>query len=308
MPLIEPLNLSDDVSIATAAHGNVATTRVCLEALFRSAAGNFELILVDDCSPDSGETRSLFLDTKRRHANTKIFSFLDNLEYSGSLNAILSHARGRWVFFISNDIFVTPHYLRTLLAAAQANPRLGILRGTSNFVDNGLTSHNFSLPKPVHSLDDIFDVGSLFAERFGSAAQPDPFLVGDAFLVSRPVIERIGTLDPWFYGYFADSDYGLRARIAGFDLALVPGAFAFHRRDANFGYLPEEQRQAKLDRRWNRVIENWARFKLKWGLPVALSYQESIRTLPWDRIAASGAPFDPRRHVSAPADYLRYLI
>ncbi len=304
----EPVTLGEDVSIATAAHGNAVTTRVCLDALLQSVTGDFELILIDDCSLDAGATRALFLETRRRHPHTRVFSFADNLEYSGSLNAILSHARGRWVFFVSNDIFITPHYVRMLLAAARANPRAGILRGSSNFVDNGMTSHNFLLPKPVHSLADIVQTGALFAERFGAAVQPDPFLVGDAFLVSRAVIDRIGTLDPWFYGYFADSDYGLRAQVAGFELALVRGAFAFHRRDANFGYLPEAQQKAKLDRRWNRVIENWARFKLKWGLPVALPYHETIGQLAWDRLAADARPFDQQRHFSAPGDYSRYLV
>jgi hypothetical protein len=39
------------------------------------------------------------------HANTKVFSFTENLESSGNLNAVLSHARGQ----------------------------LGILRGSSDF-------------------------------------------------------------------------------------------------------------------------------------------------------------------------------
>jgi GT2 family glycosyltransferase len=161
------------------------------------------------------------------------------------------------------------------------------------------------MTKPVETVDDVFQIGARLAGKLGHATLPDPFLVGDAFLVSRTVIARIGTLDPWFYGYFADLDYGLRARVAGFELALVPGAFAYHHRHANFEYLSEQQRQAKVKRRWTRVIENWARFKLKWGLPVSLPY-DSFGTLSWDELAA--AAFDELRHVSAPGDYSRYLV
>jgi GT2 family glycosyltransferase len=297
--------LGEDVTIATAAYGNAATTRLCLDSLFRSATGSYELILVDDCSPDAGAIRSLFLEAKGRHSNTKIFSFPENLEYSGSVGAVLSHATGQWVFFVSNDIFITPHYFRALLEAARENPRLGILRGCSNFVDNGLPSHNITPGAPVNSLQDVFNIGVEIAQRFGHAAEADPFLVGDAFLATRAVIERIGTFDPCFYGYFADQDYGLRAQIAGFGLALVRGAFAYHKQDANFGYLPEEQRQAKRGLRWMRVFENWARFKMKWGLPVALPY-ENIANLPWTQLAAT--PFDNRLHYSAAADYTHYLL
>jgi hypothetical protein len=90
-----PLMLGPEVTIATAAYGNAAVTRICLDAILRSAGGEFELPLIDDCSPDSGDIRSLYLDAARRRANTRVFSFSEKLEYSGSLNAFLSHAAGR---------------------------------------------------------------------------------------------------------------------------------------------------------------------------------------------------------------------
>jgi GT2 family glycosyltransferase len=279
---------------------------LCLQSILRAASGDFELILIDDCSPDSAAIREIFLEAKQGHANTKIFSFEENLEYSGSVNAILSHASGESVFFISNDIFITPIYLRTLLDAARANPRLGVLRGSSNFVDNcGLATHNLNFGEAINNWNQLFKAGTHFANTFGQAAYKDPFLVGDAFLVTRALIARIGSFDPLFYGYFADPDYGLRAQIAGFELALVPGAFAYHQREANFDYLPDAQRKEKLDRRMMRVYENWARFKIKHGLPVSMPY-ESIVTVPWERLA--DVPFDPCRHYSAPGDYARFLV
>lgn len=303
---LEPVTLGPEISIATAAYGNAAATRVCLEAISRSASGDFELILVDDCSPDGGETRSLFIETQRRRPNTKVFSFSENLEYSGSLNAILSHASGRWVLFISNDIAITPCYLRQLLWAAHSNPHLGICRGSSNYVDNGLASHNIKC-QPTRSWDDLFALGARVLRENPTAVEPDPFLVGDAFLVSRAVLERIGTFDPLFFGYFADPDFGLRAQIAGFEMGLVRGAFAWHQQHANFDYLPAAQRDAKLRVRQERVIENWARFKLKYGLPVSLRYS-AITELPWAKLAQSQSGFDPRRHYCCPGDYLRYLL
>jgi GT2 family glycosyltransferase len=303
---LEPVTLGPEISIATAAYGNAAATRVCLEAISKSARGDFELILVDDCSPDGGETRSLFVETQRRRPNTKVFSFTENLEYSGSLNAILSHASGRWVLFVSNDIAITPCYLRQLLWAAHSNPRLGIWRGSSNYVDNGLPSHNIKC-EPARSWDDLFALGARVLRENPTSVESDPFLVGDAFLLSRAVLDRIGTFDPLFFGYFADPDFGLRARIAGFEMGLVRGAFAWHQQHANFNYLPPAQRDAKLRLRQERVIENWASFKMKYGLPVSLRYS-AITELPWARLAESQSGFDPRRHYSAPGDYLRYLL
>lgn len=129
----------------------------------------------------------------------------------------------------------------------------------------------------------------------------DEFLIGDAFLVSQAVIDRIGTFDPLFYGYFADLDFGIRARMAGFNLVLARGAFAYHHQEANFNYLSDAEREKKLARRWAKVHENWARFKLKYGLPIEQPYTGAMGEIPWNRL--SNEQFDPVRYYIAPGDY-----
>lgn len=294
--------LGDDVTIGMSAFGNYATTKAALDALFSSAEGDFELLLVNDCSPDN--TLSLFQETKLRHPRTKVLSFDRNLEYSGSLNAIFSHAGGRWVLFLSNDIFVTPAYLRELFEIARSDPAFGIVRGCSNFVDNARDTHNIKMPAPMTSHEQLCAFAEEHAARFRGQHLVDEFLTGDAFLVSRAVFDRIGVLDPMFYGYFADHDFGLRAQIAGFKLVLARAAFAFHKREANFDYLPEALRNQKLMLRWMRVFENWARFKLKHGLPVELPYA-SFTNFDWAALARR--PFSRETCYVAPADYAKYF-
>ena len=301
----QPIALDASVTIATAAYGNAEVTGTCLESLRLSATGDYELILIDDHSPDDGAIRRLFRAVRASRPTTRIFEFTENQEYTGSVNAALSHASGQYVLFISNDIYVTPDYLRVLLAVARANPRVGILRGSANFVDNGLATHSLSFKEPISDLPGLFRASAACAQQFGMQALPDPFLVGDAFLVTRDVLDRIGTFDPLFYGYFGDPDFGLRARVAGFETGLLQGAFAFHHQDSNFNYLPQERRNAKLHRRWMRVYENWARFKLKHGLPVSQPYT-TIADVPWDLLA--GQPFDPARHYVRPGDYSRFEV
>src|SRR3974390_1200548 len=173
----ERVVLGPEITIGTAAYGNADTTRICLDSLFRSATGDYELILIDDCSPDGGAIKRLFLEAKKLHANTKIFSFQENMEYSGSLNALLSHAAGDWIFFISNDIFVTPLYIRHLLAAGQSNSNFGILRGSSNFVDNGrLPTHNLPIDSPINSYAALVNFSAEIARTYGATVLPDPFL------------------------------------------------------------------------------------------------------------------------------------
>ncbi len=296
--------VDESVTIAVAAHGNVQASKTCLEAIFRSVKGPFELLLIDDRSPDDGATRELFCEYQKRHPRTTVFYFTENLEYTGSVNAILSHATGKYVFFLSNDIYITPHYVMSLLQNASTNPA-AIWRGSSNFIDNSLPDHNLKSGKEIRTLNDIFDEASMMASRYANSTYPLSQLIGDAFLIVREIIDKIGTFDPIFYGYFGDQDFGLRAQIAGFPLLIVQGAYAYHDQNVNFTYLPEPEKKQKLERRWMRVFENWARFKMKYGLPVTLSYN-SILDVPWEQLAT--IPFSRDLHYSSPVDYSRYIV
>jgi GT2 family glycosyltransferase len=295
--------LGNDVTVATAAHGNCATTKIALETLLASTEGDFELILVDDCSPD--DTRSLFLEIRKAHPRTRIFAFDRNLEYTNSVNSILSHASGQWVLFLSNDIFATPAYFRELFLVAGSNPRFGIVRGCSNFVDNQLPSHNIAMPAGVDTVAKVGEFAETFAEAHHGRYAIDSFLTGDAFLVSRNVLNAIGTFDQGYDGYFADHDFGIRARNAGFDLVLAKGAFAFHQASANFGYLPVDLQENKLATRWNRVLAAWEIFKEKYGLPRMQAYS-SVLDIPWDELSTAGIGAD--QIFCPPGDYSRYLV
>lgn len=279
-----PVKLDDSITIGMAAHGNISTTIFAIRALFASVSGNFELILVDDASPD--ETGKLFELVPQIHQNTKVFRFQHNLEYSGSLNTILSHSSGNHVIFISNDIFITSAYIKQLLSVAQRYPDAGIVRGCSNFVDNGLLSHNINDCGELDDFDALFSYADERAKQFELRIIDDQYLTGDAFLVTRNLLDKIGYIDSRFYGYFADHDFSLRAKRAGFKPALALGAFAWHQHGSNMDYLPQKAKEEKLRNRWARVNENWARFKEKYNLPVSLPYK-GMRRIPWEALSKS---------------------
>jgi GT2 family glycosyltransferase len=300
-PSSGPVPLTASTSIGMAAHGNARTTRTALDALFASAGGDFELILVDDASPD--DALDVFREARGRHANTRIFSFKRNLDYGESVNAFLSHARGDSLLFLSNDIFASPAYLRVLLESAAANPGCGILRGCSNFVDKGSPLHMVPYEERATRAE-YFAFTEEIAERHrGGALVDERYLVGDAFLVRRPVIDRIGTFDTRFVGYFGDVDFGLRAQIAGFRVVLERRAFAFHQTHGNIAYLPPDAQRERWQRRRARVDAAAQAFVDKYGLQVP---EGGIANFPWDELARR--PFDPALHRVAPKDYSAYLL
>lgn len=295
-----PFALPAGVSVGMAAHGNARTTQKALDDLLASTTGDFELILVDDRSPD--DVLQVFRAFRRRHANTTIFSFDRNLEYCHSLNAFLSHARGERLLFLSNDIFANPSYLRELLGAAARHRECGILRGSSNFVDNSSPLHN--LPAQAFATRKAYlkFAAAAAREHRASPLVDERFLVGDAFLATRALLERIGTIDTRFFGYCGDQDFGLRAQIAGFRVVLVRAAFAYHQNQANISYLPPEEQRRKIERRVGRVGQALAALRDKYGV----AQEGTVHDIPWEALARQG--YDPARHYVAPGDYARYLV
>jgi GT2 family glycosyltransferase len=300
------------LTVGMAAYGNARVTAYALECLF-AAGRDFELILVDDNSPD--DTLDLFRATAGRHRDTQLFHFPENKEFSGSLNAVLSHATRRYVLFLSNDIFVTPGYLARLLEAASGDTASGIVRGVSNFCDDSVEAHNIPVPSGCgDDINSLFGFGEKISRQRRAETLTDKFLTGDAFLATRPLLDRIGTIDTSFFGYFADCDFGVRARIAGFRQATACGAFAYHARAANLDYLDAEERRAKMARRQQRVEAAWDHFYFKYesalkGRVVAEDgrvFSKYVKDLPWDRLADEG--FDASRHYVAPVDYGKFRI
>jgi GT2 family glycosyltransferase/glycosyltransferase involved in cell wall biosynthesis len=70
--------------------------------------------------------------------------------------------------------------------------------------------------------------------------EPGPSAVsGCAMLIDRRVFDRIGLLaDPYFFG-FEDIEFCERARAAGFDIAVVPAATAYHAGSRTMGVSPD---------------------------------------------------------------------
>jgi GT2 family glycosyltransferase len=294
------------LTVGIAAYGNSHVTAFALKCLFSALRGDFELILVDDNSPD--DTLELFRSVAAEHRNTQLFHFPENKEYSGSLNAILSHATRESVLFLSNDVFVTPSYFRGLADVSSLDEDYGIVRGVSNFCDDQLPVHNVPTPLACgRDIKSLFRFAAEVARRHASGVAVDSYLTGDAFLVRRPLLDRIGAIDTSLFGYFADIDFGVRARIAGFKQATALGAFAYHSQDANLNFLSPVDHKAKLERRFTRVYAAWDKFYAKYAaaIPEGSRYSK-ISSLPWDSL--SDTEYVAARHYVAPSDYSAFRV
>ena len=90
----------------------------CIESILQQTFRDFELILVDDGSPDN--CGKICDDYARRDSRIKVIH-QENGGLSVARNSAIDIAKGDYLTFIDSDDFVLPHYLEKMVHASQVN-------------------------------------------------------------------------------------------------------------------------------------------------------------------------------------------
>lgn len=262
-----------------------------------------EWLLLDDHSePDEGIT-DLFRHFKASAGvPVHVARFRVRQHYTGVFAYGLSRAKGDNVLFISNDMYVTPAWLRTVLAVSALDRSFGIVRGTAEIVDS-FPQHVWSQPFVERRAEDMIEFAEYTARIRGLEWTSDTLLSGDAVLIRRELIEKIGVMDRRFFGYFGDPDYGLRARRAGFQLVCAKGAWLKHYGQGHIKAEARKRRESAAEadqRRMELVRAAWQHFRAKWdpALPETFTNTDVIN---WEKLMA--LPRSPELDYVAPVPH-----
>lgn len=191
-------------------------------------AEQVEFVLIDDFSDEQAQIPQLLKEFRASvQPNVQIIALRRHSHYAYGLALGMSLARGENVLFISHDMIVPPACVRTLLEVAAAHAEVGIVRPRSRHMD-GAPAQVLAPPLNLRTPDDVNSFGELIRTRFGLETANERMFIGDAMLIKRSVIDRVGVFDTRFFGFMADIDYGLRAQRAGFKVATARGAWLHH--------------------------------------------------------------------------------
>ena len=203
-------------------------TLECLESLSRLDYPACELVVVDNGSTDGSPAI-----IRVRFPDVTLVETGENLGFTGGNNLGLRRALEQgadYALLLNNDTEVAPDFLRLLVEAAEADPRIGIV---------GPTIYYHAQPQVIWSAGghidwrrgrtwmlglNEFDVG-----QFGDEPRDVDFVTGCALLVKRAVMEQVGLLDERFFAYYEETEWCVRARRAGFHIAHVPRATVWHK-------------------------------------------------------------------------------
>jgi glycosyltransferase involved in cell wall biosynthesis len=124
-----------------------------VESVLNQSFQDFELIIVDDESPD----QSIAICESYQDPRIRIVH-QHNLGLAGARNTGIEYAVGEYVAFLDGDDYWAPKKLESHLAQLESNPKVGVSYCPSNFIDDSGNSMGIRQnPKLKNiSIEDIF--------------------------------------------------------------------------------------------------------------------------------------------------------
>jgi len=243
------------VDIIICVHNAPADVRRCLDSVLARTLPPFRLILVDDGS--GPETASLLREFARDHG-ARLIRHAGATGYTRAANAGLRASDAPWVVLLNSDTIVTDGWLDRMVQAAASDRRIGMVGPISN------TASWQSVPQLREAEDwaenpfpagvDADGLARILAEAAGREPVPMPFLNGFCLLIRRELIEAIGVFDEARFGagYGEENDYCIRARAAGWRLAVADDAYVFHAQSRSYSH---DRRRALAERADRALLE-----------------------------------------------------
>lgn len=244
------------VSVIIPAYGKVDYTLRCLASIAADPpSAPYEVIVVDDCSPD--DTADLLEQVR----GIRLIKNEANLGFIRSCNRGATEARGEYLLFLNNDTQVEPGWLDELLRTFSEFPGTG-LAGSKLVYPDGRLQEAGGI---------IWQDGS--AWNFGRFQDPSlpvynyarevDYCSGASIMVPRTLFVDLGGFDEHYApAYCEDSDLALKVRSEGYRVIYQPLSTVIHFEGVTSGTDTAKgvksyqvQNSAKLFARWKIRLE-----------------------------------------------------
>jgi O-antigen biosynthesis protein len=251
MTLVAPDSGHPEFSVVMVAHGAWALTQRALAALVAHTERPFEVIVVDNASPDETPARLSELPHLRVILNS------ENRGFGPATNQGAEHARGERLLLLNTDTFVRPGWLEPLVDTL-GESKVGAVVPRYLYPDGSLQEAGVLLAQDgtVHVYGDRDDPDRL-CYRFrrpvdsGSAA---------CMLLRRTAFDALGGFDERYApAYYEDADFCLRMAQEGLAIVYEPRSTVTHVRYGSGGqdtaFELSERNRALFVQRWGSQLQ-----------------------------------------------------
>jgi GT2 family glycosyltransferase len=213
------------ISIVVVSYNSNEDISKLLDSLQKCTYKNYEIIVVDNNSPDKK-----FADILSSYPYVKLINSDKNLGFAGGNNCGFKEAKGDYILCLNPDIEVSPGFIEPLLFTFKTNPKIGLVSPKIKYYHspaviqyagfskiNALTMRSASYGKGKED-------GPLF-----SVTQKTSYGHGAAMMLSRAVFEKVGGMNESYFLYYEEIDWCHRISNYGFEIYYVASSVVFHK-------------------------------------------------------------------------------
>jgi GT2 family glycosyltransferase len=236
---------------------------IVLPSLAAQEYGDFEMLVVDNCSSDDSVPY-----LRERWPQVRVVEVGPrNLGVAAALNRGVAAAKGELVALLNNDLELERTWLNQLVLALDRHPDAGSASGKLL---------NYARRDELDGAADLLTRDGIAHRRghgqvdLGQFDSPEEVFAptAGAGLYRARALDEVGAFDESFHAYYEDVDWGLRAQLLGYRCRYVPTAVAYHMGSATTG--GEQNRLFFMLQRRNQLavlIKDLPLGLLAWYLP-----------------------------------------
>lgn len=222
----------------------------CINSIKEETNGNFEIIIVDNASPDdSGREMGL------KYSDCKFILNDKNVGVPEGLNIGIKNSSGEFIILMNNDVKVTNGWLDKFFQAYKKN-------GMALYQPKFVKMKNPEIIDGAGNMINLFGFG--FARAKGQndhgyyeKIEEISYASGTCMFIPRKIMDDIGLFDKTLFAYHEEVDFGWRARLHNYKSYYVPKSLIHHYGSANWGW--SKKKFFLLERnRWIVLLKNYS--------------------------------------------------
>ncbi|HVU95094.1 MAG TPA: glycosyltransferase family 2 protein [Puia sp.] len=192
---------------------------------------NIEVIIVDNGSAEDPSEAC-----REVYPEVRMLLTGKNLGFAGGNNAGIRVARGSYFFMVNNDTEFTAGLLEGLMEVFRVHRDAGVVcpkfhyyfrKGTIEYAGYGAMN-------VFTGRNGMIGCGERDEGQYDQMRETN-FAHGGAMLVSREVVQRVGTMYEPFFLYYEELDWSARIRKMGYKIYYQPASLIYHKESMTTG-------------------------------------------------------------------------
>ena len=220
------------VSIISINYNQSKTTLEFLKSIENITYPNYEVIIVDNASPNDHPEI-----IKEQYPSVHLVFSKQNLGFAGGNNLGILHSNGDYLLFINNDTEVEPDFLEPLVQAFKEDDTLGLVSPKIIFYHHkqekllqyaGGTAVNY-----LKGTGHFLGYGETDTGKYQTSHTE--LIHGAAVMVPRKLVKKISVWPDIYFLYYEEIDWSEHFKRSGYKLKFIAESVIYHKESLSIG-------------------------------------------------------------------------